>query len=104
LLRSTLHSDTIGTCFAVSMFTLHKLSSRDLPDGEFPVVCLHCGYHGAIPTADGTSVGEHALHLAMQCVVCGERWLARALNVRIHLRPKMDRRKWPRLRSERMFR
>ena len=95
-LRALRHyGDRIGICLAVSIVTLRKMSSDDLPDGAFPLVCESCGHRAVVPSAEGTTLDEHELRLAVRCVVCSSRRLTRARHTLIALRLKMDRRATP---------
>ena len=78
------------------MVTLRKLSSDDLPEGAFPVLCECCGHRAVVPVEEGTTLDEHELQLAVRCVVCSSRRLTRARNTLIALRLKVDRRAMPR--------
>lgn len=80
------------------MITLRKLSSDDLPEGAFPILCESCGRRAVVPIEDGTTLDEHELRLAVRCLVCRARRLTRARNTLVALRQKVDRRGTPRLR------
>jgi hypothetical protein len=85
------HRRKIGIALAVWMFTLQKPSSEIVERG-FPALCECCGRRAIVPIGKGTIVGEHELRLAMQCWVCGSRPFARAANMLLAVRRKVDRR------------
>jgi DNA-directed RNA polymerase subunit RPC12/RpoP len=86
------YSGKFGISLAVSVVTLRKLSSDDLPEGAFPILCEYCGHRAVVPVAEGTTLDEHELRLTVRCVVCRSRRLTRARNTLIALRRKVDRR------------
>jgi DNA-directed RNA polymerase subunit RPC12/RpoP len=90
------YSGKFGISLAVSVVTLRKMSSDDLPEGAFPILCERCGHRAVVPVEDGTTLDEHELRLTVRCLVCSSRRLIRARNTLIALRPKMDRRATPR--------
>ena len=90
------YSGKIGISLAISMFTLRKMSSDDLPEGAFPILCECCGQRAVVPVEEGTTLDEHELRLAVRCVVCSARRLTRARNTLVALRLKVDRRAVPR--------
>ena len=74
------------------------MSSDDLPDGTFPILCEVCGHRAVVPVEEGTTLDEHELRLTMRCVACSSRRLTRARQTLIALRLKVDRRATPRSR------
>jgi hypothetical protein len=82
----------IGIAFALSMFTLQKLSYGEIPEGKFPALCESCGRRAVVPIGEGTIVGEHELRLAVRCLVCGSRRFAHAANRLFGVHRKVDRR------------
>jgi len=88
-----------GTAFALSVFTVPRLSSTEIVHEEFPIVCVYCGRQSVTPIANGTKVQVHELQLALACVACGEEWLARMVNDPLKLGRKVDRRAVPRGRA-----
>lgn len=86
------HSGIIGIALALLMFTLQTLSSVETLEGEFPALCDWCGRRAVVPIDEGTIVGQHELRLAVWCLVCRSRGFARAANVLLGVRRKVDRR------------
>jgi len=74
------------------MFTLQTLSSVESLVGGFPALCEWCGRRAVVPLDEGTIVGQHELRLAVWCLVCRSRQVARAANVLLAVRRKVDRR------------
>jgi hypothetical protein len=94
-----INGDEIGISFAVSVSTLQKLSSAELLERAFPILCESCGRKSVAPLADGTVVEQHELRLALRCVFCGARRYALVAQTAFAVRRKADRRAAPRVQS-----
>ena len=90
------YSGITGMSLAVAMVTLRKLSSDDLPEGAFPILCEGCGRRAVVPVKEGTTLDQYELRMAVRCAYCSSRRLTRARNMLIALRQKVDRRATPR--------
>ena len=76
----------------LSIRTMSKLSSKQMGDLVFPLVCEQCGASRVVPCADATMVAATYLMLAVSCDECGHREYIVATNCRVTLARRADRR------------
>jgi ribosomal protein S27E len=72
------------------------MSSQDILDRDFPIVCERCGRRAAMPTADTTQTNENRLQIAVRCGECQHGWIVYEPNAPFKIRRKRDRRAVPR--------